>query len=397
MNEVDSQVVKNEVARIFSKKSMQVIFKKIYKVGSSLKITIASLLALFILTFAGTYYQADFGLYAAQQKFFYSWIVMLLGIVPFPGGKLVMGVLSLNLFFAAFRYPYRLDKAGIITIHYGIIFLMVASIVTHYYAKESVVVLEEEQSTNVSIDYFDSEIAIWEQDGVKKNITAMDTADISPNTPIKFEKYGVTLSPVYFYEHAVPANFKEPGAVSSSGISSLLYLEPPKNREGISPGGLFDLNVKGAGSSSTSQRILLWESDPTSFPIIISDGREVYLRIQRKRYNIPFTMKLNKFIREQYFGTSIPKRYESVVDIIKEGASQPARIFMNSPLRTDGYVFFQASFSIDQVGNRQSVLATVENIGYWIPYAASLIIGIGLMFHFVVMFFKRIKRINLAQ
>lgn len=371
--------------------------RTVYRFGSSIKITVSCLFCLFVLTFVGTYYQADHGLYAAQNRFFYSWVILLLGVIPFPGAKSVLTILAINLIFAVFRYSYRWEKVGIITIHYGIIFLLLASFFTHYFSRESVVVLAEGQSTDVSLDYFHSEIAIWEIEGDAKKVVAYDAKNIgkNDNEEIFFSKYGVGLTPLYYYEHASPANFQEPGVVNSSGITSLLYLTPPKSHEGISPGGLFQVRVE--GSPNTPQKVILWEGEPSPFPLILADGRTVYMKLQRIRYPLPFSIKLKKFIKDEYFGTTIAKGYESLVEVTENGVTRDARVFMNNPLRSQGFIFFQASFAQDQMGNRQSVLATVANRGYWIPYAAGIIISLGIIFHFIVMFIKRIKRINLSH
>lgn len=368
--------------------------KTIIKFGSSLRITVSCLLLLFFLTLIGTYYQADFGLYAAQKRYFFSWVFFSFNLIPFPGAKLVLLVLTINLFFATFKYPYRINKIGILAIHYGIIFLLVSSAFTHYYAKESVVVLEENESTDVSIDYFDSELAIWEKDGDVKKITAYAANLIEANKEIIFEKYGLTITPIYYYPHASPANFVEPDAENSSGITSLIFLKFPKNQEAISPGGLFKIAMNGKDGFT---KVILWEAENNPYTIQLSDGKTIYLKLQRKRYPLPFQIELIEFIKEEHFGTSIPKRFESVANIIEQGVKRKVRIYMNHPLRTKDFTFFQASFGLDDSGNKQTVLATVENKGYWTPYVASIMVGFGLIFHFILMFFKRIKKVSIKS
>ena len=56
---------------------------------ASLRVSVVCLVLLLILTAWGTVYQAEHGLYAAQIRFFYSWIFINWGFVPFPGAQLV--------------------------------------------------------------------------------------------------------------------------------------------------------------------------------------------------------------------------------------------------------------------------------------------------------------------
>ena len=61
------------------------------------RLTVYALAFLFVLTFWGTVYQVDHGLYAAQERFYNSWIILIGGFVPFPGTQLVLAILTVNL------------------------------------------------------------------------------------------------------------------------------------------------------------------------------------------------------------------------------------------------------------------------------------------------------------
>jgi hypothetical protein len=50
-----------------------------------------------VLTFWGTVYQVEHGLFAAQERFYNSWLILVAGFVPFPGTQLVLAVLLVNL------------------------------------------------------------------------------------------------------------------------------------------------------------------------------------------------------------------------------------------------------------------------------------------------------------
>jgi len=84
---------------------------------SSVKITVVCLSLLFILTLWGTIDQVNNGLYLSQERFFNSLIFTFWGFIPFPGARLVLWVLFINLVCVSLvRLVYQWSKVGIIII-----------------------------------------------------------------------------------------------------------------------------------------------------------------------------------------------------------------------------------------------------------------------------------------
>ncbi len=362
--------------------------KNILKLAD-LRITTACLLLLFFLTLWGTFYQYEYGLFAAQKKFFQSWFFTIFDFIPFIGTKTILLVLTVNLLAATFRYQYKWSKAGIIIIHYGLIFLCFSSFYTHYFSQESVIVIEENQTLNYSLDYYDSELAIHEQKNSEKDVASYDINQIKDRLGerINFDRFDVVVTPVYVYSHARPGTFKDQ-VENASGIFSLNYLPLPKERERTLPGGVFEVSSK---DGTIKKKILLWEGEVR--PLVLDwQGKKLAFQIQRKHYPLPFEINLVDFKKEEHQGTAIAKTYQSEVRYIKDDNTFPVLIAMNEPLRSDGYTLFQSSFSVDESGNQRSVLSTVKNQGYYLPYVASLVISFGLLFHFLLMLFRRLKR-----
>jgi len=96
---------------------------------------------------------------------------------------------------------------------------------------------------------------------------------------------------------------------------------------------------------------------------------------------LPFSLKLNKFTLERYPGSNSPSSYTSNVEVIDNGNSFPARIYMNNVLDVKGYRFFQASFDEDEAGTVLSVNHDV--VGRNITYCGYLLLFIGLIVCFV--------------
>ena len=92
----------------------------------SIPLTVICLALLMILTFWGTLYQVEQGLFAAQEKFFSSWFILLFGFFPFPGAKLVLGVLMLNLTgYMIHMLAFQPLRPGIVMIHAGLLILLI--------------------------------------------------------------------------------------------------------------------------------------------------------------------------------------------------------------------------------------------------------------------------------
>ena len=103
---------------------------------------------LMILLVAGTLEQGSIGLYAAQQKYFSSFVFWI-GPIPLPGTMSILALILVNLslkFIAGSAWSY--DKAGIHITHLGIIVLLFGGIVTALVSKEGYMIIQEGQMTH---------------------------------------------------------------------------------------------------------------------------------------------------------------------------------------------------------------------------------------------------------
>ena len=127
--------------------------KSLWKIATSLRITVICLAFAIVLVFVGTVAQADEGLYQAQVRYFKHWIVigaMMWGHhVPIilPGGYTIGVVLLANLsagFIRHFRWAW--SKLGIHFTHAGVLILLVGQLATDMLQVESRMSLVEGQS-----------------------------------------------------------------------------------------------------------------------------------------------------------------------------------------------------------------------------------------------------------
>jgi ABC-type transport system involved in cytochrome c biogenesis permease subunit len=94
-----------------------------------------------------------------------------------------------------------------------------------------------------------------------------------------------------------------------------------------------------------------------------------------------FSITLLSMHSERHPGTEIVSDYSSRIRLAESGTTPPREvdIRMNRPLRHRGLAFYQGSFSPDAV-----TYQIVSNPGWLIPYLASLLAGIGLLYHFSI-------------
>ena len=88
-----------------------VMVKNIAKIITSPKVFVYTLAWLMVLVLFGTIAQKDIGLYASQMKYFSSYFFMFLSFIPLPGGRLVLIIMTINLFASFFKnYLWKVKK-----------------------------------------------------------------------------------------------------------------------------------------------------------------------------------------------------------------------------------------------------------------------------------------------
>jgi hypothetical protein len=364
------------------------------KLAASPKVTVICLVLLTILVVWGTIYQAEHGLYQAQEKFFHSWFFFLGGVIPFPGTVLVMFALFFNLVASlAFRIRFRLSNTGNIITHVGILILLVGGFLTFYYSGESALMLKEGETSNVSSARDQWELAIWES-GKPQDIYAVDSAGFDAGEGILFADLDLQVTVDSYYENCSAYTAGMPPGparqvVNASGIKYLEEASRALESAANIAGGVFAVRAASAGGEP--QFLLLYGQDtrPTSLTI---GSRGLAFSLQKKKILLPIEMTLLDFRIKYYPNTTIPKSYESQVSITQEdGMEREVVISMNKPLRVEDYTFFQSSYQIARDGTEYTILAVVKNAGRLLPYYSSITIFAGLVIHFLVMLFRRRK------
>ena len=137
------------------------------------------------------------------------------------------------------------------------------------------------------------------------------------------------------------------------------------------------LKVKNQGKEQTIT--LVGSKGQLGEPEIFKQGDlEFTLFYGSKVYELPFKIKLNKFIATKYPGTEKSyAAFESQVTVEDKVKPFNSRIFMNNVLDYKGYRFFQASFDEDEKGTKLSV--NHDFWGTWITYIGYFLLYFAMM------------------
>lgn len=377
--------------------------RKLLDMLSSMGLASALLLNLFLLTWFGTLHQVEAGLYQAQKLYFESWYVVQSSPVPLvlPGGLTTMGLLAINLLLGGlWRIQKSARTAGVIVIHVGIALLLASGFVKLYHSDDGHLTLMEPardargniveagETSDEFVSYHQLEVAIWDASQrtnvVEHLIPHEQLIDLAgaktrtfsmPALPFELELTG-------YLENARPMP-KGPNWQASSpvvdGYALLAMDEDPENERNTPA---LTARFRETATGRTSEALLaVLERFPATFE---AGGKTWAASLRRKRYPMPFAIRLEDFRKDDHPGMSMARSYESDVTQIVDGREEPVRIQMNEPLRAGGLVLFQSSWWPQEGPQTRvhSVFSVVRNPSDHWPLYACIVIGIGLLMAF---------------
>jgi len=363
----------------------------------SLHLTVALLILSMLLVFVATIDQVNLGIWAVQEKYFRSFFVLArFGNVPvpvFPGGYFIGGLLLINLT-ASHLYRFRLTvrQFGIQLTHGGLILLLLGELLTGLYQDDFSMRLEQGQPRNYSESFRENEIAIVDTTDPKfDEVVAIPQSLLAKKPTIQHPKLPFRVVVKEYYPNSAirsreksgtPASPALPKADKGIGLNVDLLPIPItyKQDERNIPGAIVEI----IGSEGSLGSWLI-SSDPRMPPQRVETGGRSYtVALRFARAYKSYTLTLLKFSHDKYSGTEIPKNFSSRIKLnTPDGRDdREVLIYMNNPLRYDGYTFYQASF---EPGNdKVTILQVVRNPSWLIPYIACSIITLGLLWQFTI-------------
>jgi hypothetical protein len=346
-------------------------------------LTLASLLILFVLVFFGTLYQTDHGLFEAQRKFFGYGLVLIGGFFPLPAASLVLWVLSIQLTVTmCLVLPWKPSKAGLWVVHAGILTLLVGGFITQSMAVESQLTLAEGETGHYTTSYHDWEVAFWESRGDTNQVFAYASEALRPGRVLELAPFRARMKVKAYYPNCDAFTTQASGGpkyLTASGIGFIEQRKPEKEVTQNSPGVVFTLSEAG----QPDREILLFGQEIIPLRLKVG-GKQALCQLRLKHYPMNMSLKLTDFVKNVHPGTDIPSSFESYADLQEGSSTRPVKIWMNNPLRHQGYTFFQASYAQAPGAAEKSTFAVVTNPGRLLPYISSLVVFGGLLLHFLI-------------
>mgnify|MGYP000315475748 CR=1 FL=1 len=358
----------------------------------SLRLTVVLLTFAMVLVFVGTLAQVNHGIYAVQKQYFQSLLVFWgpagagWKIPILPGGYLLGALLLINLAVSqATRFEFKRDNLGLYVVHGGVALLLVGQLFTDKMQVESYMRLEEGQSA-----YYSESSRVMELAFIEDSNPAHDTVVSVPEAQLARQKEIVHASLPFrvrvtrYHANSELANRRAdaaepPPATQGFGVSLGLVAKPPtaKTDERNLPSAVIEILEGDRSLGTWLVSAVLREAQAFQ-----AAGRSWKVALRPMRFYKPYSIQLLDFTHEKYPGTEIPKNFSSKVKVHHPGTKEEREvlIYMNNPLRFGGETYYQSGYE----GDRVTVLQVVRNPAWLTPYIACLLVGFGLLAHFLI-------------
>ncbi len=379
----------------------------VFALLSSLELAVVLIVYLGILTWLGTLAQVELGLHRTQQIYFEGWFVPILGgVLRIPGAYPVMALMCVNLLFGGIaRLNWNWRNAGVLVTHLGIALLFAQGFVKMHYSTSGHLTLYEKQQGASFVSFHEWEIALYQQDGDtvrERTIPAVAFNRASGVVPAVFGSPDLpfAIEVRHFHENTTPMP-KGPMVQTTMPVVNGVFLQvdaqAPERERNIA--GCY-ATIRGAANKQVLAEGVLWgltrdqRRHPFTFEV---DGARWGLELRRVTQDLPFSVKLDRFVRVTYPGTELPKEFSSYVTVTDEqGNSEASHIYMNAPLRKDGYVMYQASWGPERGGPPYfSQFEVARNPSDRWSVLSCAVIGIGMTIHFLRKLLNYIRSENL--
>jgi len=371
---------------------VKAVLKSVLDFFSSLGLSCALLILLALLTYLGTIDQVENGLFDAQKKYFESFIVWnAIGPFPLPGAYAVMSVLFVNLLLGGLvRIRKSWATAGVIIGHIGILMMLGAGLVKFHWSKEGHVLLYEGQSKSEFQSYYDWELVLFVP-------TANETLREYPIAPKDVEastgEHGrVFRDPALPFELQVSHYMRNCRAMRKGPMFEVnvpviegVFLNEMKP-EIEAEQNVAGVYVSARAPDGSHSDVVVQGSTEDEAPQELRIGGNSYgIQLRKQKFPMPFSVRLDKFTKENQPRIDMAKRFSSDVSISEPQGTRGVKISMNEPLRDKGLVLYQASWgpSNAKPGERLfSTLAVVDNPSDKWPLISCIVIAAGMLLHF---------------
>ncbi len=377
----------------------------VFKLLSSLRLTVTLLGFAMVLIFVATITQVELGIYEVQARFFRSWIAwwdVMPGpkrvSIPIPGGTLLGILLIVNLLAAhGARFKLRWNKAGMIVIHTGILLMLLGEIFTGLLGREAQMAINEGETLNYSTFPREVELVLIRPDGDGlETVTAIPQSRMQEGAEFPLGGFSVRIHSYYSNSEILPeseATGKFDMTSASEGFGKGYAVRRTPRETAADRRDLTTAFVDIIPDGGKSQGRWLLSNAFKGEQSFEAAGRFWKMSIRPRRLYHPFSIKLLDFSHDQYLGTNIPKNFSSKIKILNPdtGENREDLLYMNHPLRYGGLTFYQAGF---ENNDTTSIFQVVRNPVWTLPYISCAMVGLGLLWVFSEHLIKAISRRN---
>ncbi len=339
---------------------------------ASLRVTLVLLVALAVLLFWGTLYQSLAGVDVGTARFFDSWFVWVLGVLPIPALKMILVFSAVNLVCALFfRTPRRIESLGLYLIHGGLLFLIAGSFIADIFR----------ESNDVYV--LDGDAAARKNRFARVLKPGSYEIALADSLSYPVERWEPQVFSLGSYDFKILEICKD-ALFDIEEESSLETL--PKNSIGFPakmscvekgenerPGVILLVRHQGW---KQEERIMLSIMD--SHPLTLAGGETIRLSFAEDR--LPFSVTV---LSADSVGAD--------VSVNVGGAILPRRIALNSPLKISPYAIYFGG--VTAVMPQVNLVRFVVRRDYFafVPYVFSLLTGLGMCLHFGFMLLRHCR------
>lgn len=330
-------------------------------------------------------------------------------VLPLPGAMILLPLLLLNLLLGGLiRMRAGKSTIGVFIVHIGIVVLLVGSYIEHQFASNGHMTLFEGQDSDEFVSYTDWEVAVVEPlPGGKtrevvipherfSTLDGDDTATFeNANLPFRLTLSGYVRNA---RPKAVPGTNGGAGGFVLEDLAPVTAKAEKRNRRNLA--GMYATILP---EGAEPQRGILWAGQQFPWKVDVG-GRSFEVHMRPRRWKLPFDIQLERFVHEVHPGTGMARRFSSYVTKTDErGIAREVHITMNEPLRSDGYTLYQSGWGPQGAPPGTPLFSTfsvVANPSDRVPLWACVIIGAGLLLHFLrklFLFLRAQSRRNAAE
>lgn len=286
-------------------------------------------------------------------------------------------------------------RAGIVLLHGGIGLMMFYELHVALTAIETQMQLGEGERTNYVHDIRTFELAVIDTlDAREERIVAIPKSIFLGKSTIDHPDLPFKVDVQQFFKNArMRSVTKSDTNPATAGIGLIAVPDEAKASTGTDNDSKIDFPAAYVTLLSKSDNkpigtyLVGMELSMTDQTDSVQVGEKKYrIELRPKRYYKPYVFELLDVQKKDYLGTSTPRSYASTVHIIDptRNVDEEKTIWMNNPLRFEDETFYQTTYYQEpETGYEHTTLSVVANSGWMMPYVGCMLVGIGMLFHFL--------------